>query len=253
VWAKGWIPEDRHTRESRNSLLEQLEPFRAQLDGRDCQAGHVGARPRKARRETTSHGITDLDENDRNGSCGVLRGYRCRRPLGQEHVHFRTNQVSSEIWKSLQLVLRPPKFHRDVLALDPAEIAQTVSKPLNDTRVSGGRRAAQEAYPINLPRLLGLDGKRHGEENEDKGEGGAMHPPRIRVRESTHNPSRKSGSVDLAPPLAPTATARHALTLPVCAERAGSAAGVRAPRAPGLLKPEVGQLTGAGKPRFIIQ
>jgi hypothetical protein len=62
------IAKDRHTRDARRNLLEQLHPFPGRGVFEIREARCIAARPRQASDEAGSNRIRYIRENDRNGS-----------------------------------------------------------------------------------------------------------------------------------------------------------------------------------------
>src|SRR6266851_3710897 len=70
---RSWIPDHSGPREPWDRLLEQLQPFGAELSQHNRKPGYVSARLRKIRDQTRSNGISDEGHDDGDVRCGVLR------------------------------------------------------------------------------------------------------------------------------------------------------------------------------------
>src|SRR6185503_14869337 len=116
----GRIPEDRHPRDSRNDLLEETQPFPAQLRGKLAEARDVAARPSQARDEPCRHRITDAYHND--GDCpGYLLGsLNHRRAYRNDNVRVQVDQLAQDLRDSLKPSLHRSKFKDEVLSLHVA-------------------------------------------------------------------------------------------------------------------------------------
>ncbi len=87
---------------------------------------------------------------------------------GRRHneINLEANQLLGHNGIAVPLTCCPPVLDGDVLALDPAKIAQG----LQEGFIAGTESCAvaQVADPRHLPRLLRLDGQRPGKQSDDK-------------------------------------------------------------------------------------
>src|SRR5262245_14210054 len=103
-------------------------------------AGDIAARPVEISHETACNWIAAADEHDRYG-----RGGSAGRPHGDiwadDHGHLPARQIRRECRQPIELVLRPAKFDRDVVAVDEPGFLQAVAEcryPVNGIGSRGG-------------------------------------------------------------------------------------------------------------------
>jgi hypothetical protein len=61
---------------------------------------------------------------------------------GHDDVHWETNQLGRKLERTVESPLCPPILNDDVLALEPAMVAQPLPEGLEDRRIYGRRDAA---------------------------------------------------------------------------------------------------------------
>lgn len=112
-------------------------------------------------RLAASDGITvnQKDDGDSSGCPRRSSGFGCG-PCDDE-INVAADQIRGQTGEALESSLAVPVFQGDVLALDPAEIAQTLPKRIIQVR---GWTIADHADSPDFPRLLGLGGERRSEE-----------------------------------------------------------------------------------------
>jgi hypothetical protein len=86
----GRSPEDRHAREPRNDLFEQLELLSVHLGGHSRQASDVAARSCETGDEPVRHRIAIIRDDDGNRPGGCLDGTGSRRTPRDDEVDLET-------------------------------------------------------------------------------------------------------------------------------------------------------------------
>jgi len=107
--------------------------------------------------------------DDRDALGGVSRrhgGGKCR---GKNDLDFQPDEIRSKVRQLLQLFPSEAVLQGDILALNPAKLAQTSSECL-DEEIGGA--SAQNPDPGNPIRLLGGASERRYQEGESQQNGG---------------------------------------------------------------------------------
>src|SRR5207244_11496448 len=129
-------------------------PFLRQFPPEAGQASDVSNRPCEASRETDFDRIPHAGKDDR---------YRSRRPLesGDAGVVIRDNYVNLELsefhgerWEPVGPAFRPAVINRNVLALDVAELPQTLPEGIEQACARGRGDGSQVTNPPSLRRRL---------------------------------------------------------------------------------------------------
>jgi len=69
--------------------------------------------------------------------------------LADDHGHLPLRQIRRECWQPIELVLRPAKFNRDVVAVDEPGFLQAVAEcryPVNGIGSRGGIKETDHRY-----------------------------------------------------------------------------------------------------------
>ncbi len=82
--------------------------------------------------------ISSDSDNDGNRLRGLLQSPDRCISMGHDDVDLVTNQISRKLWKPVEFSFGPAILNSDVLSLDVAVLAQTLSEPLDASRDSGG-------------------------------------------------------------------------------------------------------------------
>ena len=123
----GRIPEDGHPREAGEGFLEYPQPFPTKLGRNGGQPRSVPARPGKARHEMTNR-VTHPSKDDGDCLGRVLRGLSGRRIYRKDNVNFKTDQFSGKGGESFGCRVSESVFDENVLPLNVAELAESLSK-----------------------------------------------------------------------------------------------------------------------------
>jgi len=108
--------------------MQQLKPFRHELNVQTCYTCHVAAGPVEAADHAGLDRINGGEEDDRKCR-GRRLGSDCWRDAGSgNHGYLTTNQIGCQGRQSIILALCPTVFDGDILALDVAGIVQTLAE-----------------------------------------------------------------------------------------------------------------------------
>src|SRR5262249_8722380 len=108
----------------------------------------IAARPAEIGNETTFDRIAAADEHDRYGRGGSPGGAH-DDIWAEDHSHLALHQLRRECRQPIELVLRPAKFDRDVVAVDEAGFFQAVTEcrsPVNGIGSRGGIKETDHRY-----------------------------------------------------------------------------------------------------------
>src|SRR5262245_20690227 len=114
-------------------------------------AGDIAARPTEIGNETTFDRIAAADEHDRYGRGGSPGGAH-DDIWADDHSHLALHQIRRECRQPIELVLRPAKFDRAVVAVDQPGFLQAVTNA--DTRYTVSAEVLASRKPIT-----GIDGR----------------------------------------------------------------------------------------------
>src|SRR4029450_3787401 len=106
------------------------------------------------------------DDRDRPGR--LLRRQDRWRRCRNDDIHLEAHEFAREVSKTFDPLLRPSILNRDLLALNPPQLAQALPEGLEETLGSWVSRGArgEKTYAGNLRRRLRFSGERHHEEAE---------------------------------------------------------------------------------------
>src|SRR5712692_4446745 len=173
---RGWVPDDGNPREPGNGPLEQLQALGHSLAHDNGEPRDVAARPSEAGHVAGADGIRVAREyygNRRGRSLGrsSVDGSRCN-----DDINLEPDQFLHQAWEPIEPPLGPAVLDRDVLSLDPTQIAQTLAERFERMRPHG-RGIPQKSDTVDLPRLLRASRERRGEDgaNHARDEGPAVH------------------------------------------------------------------------------
>ena len=94
---------------------------------------------RQAGYDSAPNRISNKPDDDRDRRAGVLGSEGRGRGRGEDEVHLAAHELSRELGELIRASLGVPDLNSDVLALDPAEIAKSLSECLQEGRTRGGR------------------------------------------------------------------------------------------------------------------
>src|SRR5262245_23924100 len=84
--------ENSSSGQTRNSFFENFKAFPVQPRSIEAQAGHVSARAREARHQSSADGITGHRENDRYRNSGVFERFGRFGPRRRDNVAIDVRQ-----------------------------------------------------------------------------------------------------------------------------------------------------------------
>jgi hypothetical protein len=163
----GWIHENRDSREPRQDVLEQLQLLAVDPppDG-DGEPRDAPARPSEAGHQARAYGIDSQEHDDGDRPGRVLGRYHRRRGSRNNDINPETHELGREVRKTIDVAVRKAIVDDDVLALDPAQVAQPALECVGHTLRRVARGNGEVADSVHPPHRLGLGGKRRGEEAE---------------------------------------------------------------------------------------
>jgi hypothetical protein len=101
--------------------------------------GQIAARPREAGNKTKPDRIIGDDENNRDRRGRILGRERGGTGRCDDHSDPSADQVGRQRRQSIELILGPAVFDRDVLAFDIARFLEALAKPPHEVRGSISR------------------------------------------------------------------------------------------------------------------
>src|SRR4030095_9645903 len=128
-----------HVRELGDYRLKKFHPFCRHLSTRRRMPGDIATRSRQSGSEAFADRIPTEGHNDRDRPRCLLDGsYRWGR-RGDDHVDVEANDLRRQIGKCFELPVRISRVDQGSLALDVAEVAQTLAKSFHVGRISRSR------------------------------------------------------------------------------------------------------------------
>ena len=151
------IVKQRHSRETRNQLFEEFNPFPGQLGAEGRHPGNIAPRVREARHDGMR--VAHRRHHHGNGSGRVLGRPGGWRPPGHDQVDLETNQFGREVREPLGATIRRPIFDDQVSPFDVAEVPQPLAQGVEIGGVPCRGYRLQNPDAIDLPRLLRCSGR----------------------------------------------------------------------------------------------
>ena len=167
----GGIPEDGHTGDAGEYVLEELQLFPDEFGAHDGQSGDVATGPGEAGDEAAPHRIAHAYHHNGDRRGRVLGGQSRWRPLRHDDIHLETDQLGREGREPLVLPFRRALLHDEVLAFDIAERAHPLQESPHKWVSSWDSTTPKHTDPVHvrwLPRL-GCE-RRHAEASESAGD-----------------------------------------------------------------------------------
>src|SRR5499433_683213 len=158
------IPEDAKAGGRRDGLFEQLQVLGAQLQTLVRPSRNVAPGTCQATHDSAPYWIGGKAHDDWYRRGGLLRGKGGRSARGGDQVHLQTDEFGGERGETIRFPLSEPDLKNDVLARDPAEVAESLLECQQVGFVTILRSLVEIADPPHLGRLLRLGGERRGEE-----------------------------------------------------------------------------------------
>src|SRR2546425_1771639 len=107
-----------------NDLRQQLQSLGDELGVLKRQPGDIPAGPGKALDEAEREGLVNDRHDDLDGCGRLLDGANGLRSRGHDDVHGQCDELRRDPREVLGLAIAPPRFDQDVLALEPAQVAE---------------------------------------------------------------------------------------------------------------------------------
>src|SRR5574341_539436 len=123
------IPEDRHARDCRNGLLEQLEPLAGNLwAGAVRHTSHVSTGAPEAGHELVLNRVSTARHDDRDRRRRLLGGLNGWRPDRHNDVYTNANQILRQTGELIPPGICKPALDEEVPTLYVAKLLEGVSK-----------------------------------------------------------------------------------------------------------------------------
>src|SRR5712691_5174835 len=143
--------------------------------------------------------INAHQHHDRDRARGVLGGEGRAGSPWHHHVDLELDQLSRQLAETCFTALCPALLKDDVLALDVAQVAQTLAESLQRWHGCRGSGASiEQPDPVHFPRWLCVSDKRRREDTEGEGDNdpdGAAPHDRL-LGSASCRPSSFHGSLD---------------------------------------------------------
>ena len=148
------------TRESLGMIsFQKLQLFAAHLGGQSRQSSNVSTRSRQARDKPAADRVGILPHDDRYRRSCFLEGTGYCRPSRDDEVHLKTHELGGNLAATLGFSFCRAPLDDDVLALDIAELAETLAKSFDATGDRRSRSVEVKSYARGFRRLLCLRGR----------------------------------------------------------------------------------------------
>jgi hypothetical protein len=128
----------------RHHVAQQLEPLGCHLRREPVDAGQIAGRPRETCDQAKPDRIIGDDENDRDRRGRILGRERGGTGRCDDHSDPSARQVGGQRRQSIELILGPAVFDRDVLAFDIACFLEALAKPPHEVRDSISRSGIEK-------------------------------------------------------------------------------------------------------------
>ena len=156
------IVKQRNSREFRNQLFEEFNPFPGQLGAEGSHPRNIATRIREACHDGMR--VAHRRHNHRDCSGRVFGRPGGGRPSGHDQVDFEKNQFGREVREPLGATIGRPIFDDQVSPFDVAEIPQPPAQSVEIGDVACRGYRLQNPDAIDLPHLLRARSEGRGEE-----------------------------------------------------------------------------------------
>src|SRR5215475_14201693 len=137
-----------------NEIVQEPDPLCLNSRQQKIYPCRVAAWPVEAGDEAELDRVVAGTEDDRNGrGCCFGSERRLRAPCRGDDGDVTVNQIGRERRQPIELVLRPAKFDRDVVAVDEPGFLQAVTEcryPVNGIGSRGGIKETDHRYRLSL-------------------------------------------------------------------------------------------------------
>src|SRR6516225_9901868 len=154
---------------SRKGLEKASVAFASRFGGDASQPSDISARPRKARDQPQTDGVSGLGHHDRDFPRRLLCRHSGGREPSDDDIDLETNQLSCQFGKPVDLSFRRPKLKSNVLPLDIPQIAWSLPKfPPEFFRADIANNQRADGRHLRLLRARGERPRRRAAEQRDK-------------------------------------------------------------------------------------
>src|SRR5262249_13890029 len=144
----------RHARELRDQLLEDLQPFGAHLRAQNSVTGRVCAWSGEIGHQARSDWVVDRDHHNRYCGGRLLRRARGGGSVDRNDVHWYGDEFPCADSESVGVSICRTIFNREVLSLDIAGLPEPLAEVVPD------RRVIDDPDALDFCRLLRTRGER---------------------------------------------------------------------------------------------
>src|SRR5262245_51171794 len=124
----GRIGQSGHSPRGWQQVADQLHAFASRFGGDASQPSDISARPRKARDQPQTDGVSGLGHHDRDFPRRLLCRHSGGREPSDDDIDLETNQLSCQFRNPVDLSFRRPKLKSNVLPLNIPQIVQSLPK-----------------------------------------------------------------------------------------------------------------------------
>jgi hypothetical protein len=122
------VPENTHSRDAGESLFEQIQLLGRQFREHLSRTSYVAAGSREARHITARNRVAVNEKDHRDRPCRLSSSASLRRCPCHDEVHVESDELCGESGKPLVASFAVAIEQSDVPTLDPATLAQALSK-----------------------------------------------------------------------------------------------------------------------------
>ena len=140
---KPWIDKHRNGGDIGYKLASKLQPLRPHFDSHNGRAREIASRSVKTGNKSSLNWVATESEDDWYG-CRRCFGRQWRRLTARRsnHCNLTADQLGSELRQSIVAAFCPTILDCDVLTFEIADLAQTLTKRVEDRRRLGWRPCA---------------------------------------------------------------------------------------------------------------
>jgi hypothetical protein len=146
--------QERYSSDARNRLSHQLKPFRDQFGGQGAQAGDISARACEPGDDAGPDRFAARGHDHGNRFGGILGRHHRRRPAGHDQIDVQMKQFGYELRVTLGASVGRTVVQDEILPLDVAKLAQTLSQGIEIGGIGRCRGRLQHTDTIDPAGLL---------------------------------------------------------------------------------------------------
>ena len=118
----GWISQNSRSRHAWGDLLEQLQPFRADVELEIGEPGSVAVRSRHAADKAAANRVGDLNEHDRYRTGRLLQRPYLSTARGQDDIRRERDQFPCIRASAIRITSSPAVVNAQIAIDDPSPI-----------------------------------------------------------------------------------------------------------------------------------